>query len=1023
MNFPLDRIAHDSAKLLNFGQHFLQDAPMPIVICDANFRVLYYNPAARELMGIPKEAQPPAIGRDVRELGPFSPQKIEKITQAILKGESVELEFDYTSLYGKSLHVQLKMRGVFSHGKLDQITMFLNDLTKTNAALQKAKASETRYRLLLGNMTDRVFRIDRDFRLTYLSQPPLDISAGDEPFPFQRLVFPEDWPTIREKFNQVLCGELLEPFEMRLKAPNGEVIPVEISLKGVQNNHKEVVEIQGSARNIAGRLAMLRQLKASEAQFRNIAEKFQSGIAIVREGSFFYVNPAAAAILGYRRKEIYRKSWRDFILPEDRAMVEKAYSNISAKNEGQHFEVRIYRKNGEVRWLEYSFGKIEIENKSAVLVNLNDITERKLMELQLRQSEEKYRNLVESEVTGFFVYDGQKFLYFNEYLTKITEYSAEEMKNMQVWDFFIHPEEIQKLQENAKLRMQGGSPPPLIEFSIRTKTGKIRHILGYVSYVTYENQPAIQGILLDITEKKELEKRLAEQAHLFDAIYNATNNGLSVITPDYRIEMANATAEKLYGPDLKGKHCYEVYQKRQSVCPFCPTRRTFETGLPQSEVVPFPSEENPEGYISLNTFPLKDENGKVTRVIENYQDISEQKKLEEKLLQAQKMESVGILAAGIAHDFNNLLGGIIGYASLLQAENNLKGEELEMVDGIIQTAQRASTLTRQLLGFARKGKYENKPVSLNEVLEETYQIISHRLQKKIAIRKQFTTPLPAVMGDASQFQQVILNICLNAIDAMPSGGTLTLLSDVVENTPHFRKQFPKPTAPIYVHIAIQDTGSGMDKQTISKIFDPFFTTKAPGKGTGLGLSMVYGIVKNHSGFIDVESEQGKGTTFHIYLPGVPQTGKKQTTRTALKNFGRRGGHILIVDDEDVIRTVLERMLKRMGFSVVAARNGQEAIRIFQESEKDFDLIIIDMLMPVLDGKETFQILKSLDPTVRVLLATGYSMDRSAQELMEAGVLGYLHKPFNIQELSEKIQSLLEEKEKKQPVETVAQSTE
>jgi PAS domain S-box-containing protein len=588
----------------------------------------------------------------------------------------------------------------------------------------------------------------------------------------------------------------------------------------------------------------------------------------------------------------------------------------------------------------------------------------------------------------------------------MTGYSAEEMQKMQVWDFFVHKEEIQKLQQNAKQRLEGGAPPPLIEFSIRNKSGEIRHILGYVSYVTYENQPAIQGILLDITEKKELEKQLAEQARFFNAIYNATNNGLSVITPDFRIEMANSTAQKLYGKNLEGKHCYEVYQKRDSICPFCPTRRTFETGLPQSELVPYPSEKNPVGYILLNTYPLRDENGRVIRVIENYQDVTEQKKLEEKLIQAQKMESVGILAAGIAHDFNNLLGGILGYASLLQIDENLSSEAKEMVHAISETAQRASNLTKQLLGFARKGKYENKPISINRVLEETYDIILHRLQKKISIKKNYTSPLPAVMGDASQFQQVILNICLNAIDAMPEGGTLTLYSEIVENTHQFRKRFPGPTAPLYVHIGIRDTGTGMDQQTISKIFDPFFTTKEPGKGTGLGLSMVYGIVKNHNGFLDVESKVGKGTTFHIYLPAVPETIEKEIQATPQTIPSQLKGNILIVDDEEVIRKVLVRMLKRMGFSVTAASNGQEAIHIFQESDENFDLVIIDMLMPIMDGKETFSVLKSLDPNVRVLLSTGYSMDSSAQELMNAGVLGYLHKPFNIHELSQKVSSVL-----------------
>ncbi len=1019
MAFSSKAISSGSERLGNLSEPIFKNAPVGMILCNANFVITAFNPAAKRLLGVPEGMESPSIGKDIRQFPPLSAEKIEWITQRILDGESAELEMDYTSLFGKKVHLQFRMQGIFSEGKLTQIVLFLNDLTQIHTSLKKIKDSESRSRLLIENMTDRVFRIDRNLYLNYLSSPPLDVSAGDEPVPFESLVSPDEWPEIQKKFKQVLRRKKVEPFQMTLKLPSGETIPIELSIKGIVDSENRVVEIQGSARNIAARLKMLEKLKASEAQFRNIAEKFRSGIAILMKGKFYYINPAAARISGYDAHEIYKMHWREFILPEDLESAKPENFRLETEKEERNSEIRIRRKDGQIRWLEYSLAKIEVQDSPAILINLRDITDRKLMEIQLRQSEEKYRNLVDSEVTGFFVYDGQKFLFFNDYLTKITEYPREEMHHMHVWDFFVNQEEIQKLQHNARLRLEGKNPPPLIEFSIRTKTGKIRHILGHVSYVNYENQPAIQGILLDITEKKQLEKQLAEQARLFDAIYNATNNGLSVITPDYRIEMANSTAEKLYGPNLVGRHCYEVYQKRSSICPFCPTRRTFETGLPQSELVPYPNEKEAQGYILLNTYPLRDENGKVTRVIENYQDVTEQKKLEAKLIQAQKMESVGILAAGIAHDFNNLLGGIIGYASLLQMDEQITGESLEMIQAIHETAQRASTLTRQLLGFARKGKYENKPVSLNQVLEETYDIVLHRLQKKISIKKEYTSPLPAVMGDPSQFQQVLLNICLNAIDAMPDGGMLFLKSDVVENTPQFRKRFPGPKASLYVHLAIQDTGSGMDRETLSKIFDPFFTTKAPGKGTGLGLSMVYGIVKNHNGFIDVESQKGVGTTFHIFLPAVRQAREKTAQNPQLEISGRFKGNILVVDDENVIRTVLVRMLQRMVFSVTAAQNGQEAIRIFQESSENFDLIIIDMLMPVMDGKETFQILKSLDPNVRVLLATGYSMDKSAQELMSAGVLGYLHKPFNIQELSQKVRAVLssspKKEEKEEPV--------
>ncbi|NOY77603.1 MAG: PAS domain S-box protein [Calditrichaeota bacterium] len=884
--------------------------------------------------------------------------------------------------------------------------------------VKKTRAVRSFYQDVLQNTPvgilacDRVFRLDSQFRLTFLSNPSFSASApGKVPIPLKSVVLPEQWDFVHKKLQSVWNGESVVPFKTTLISPSGKRLRVEILLKAITDDKGKTIEIQGSSRTIPGHIKLFEELRDSEARFRIIAENFQSGIAIFKDDSFLYLNPVGAQILEIQQEDAPTLKWKPFIHPDDRQMVVHHLSDIVNGSIGSiRLETRITTQNGKNRWVDFNAKMIDSDGGFVVLTNFIDITDRKKMEIRLRHSEEKYRNLVESEVTGFFVYDGTKFLYFNQYLTQITEYSAHELQKLRVWDLFVHKEEIEKLRQNASMRLKGESPPPLIEFSIRTKSGRIRDILGYVSHVIYESQPAIQGILLDITEKKQLERQLAEQAKIFTAIYNATNNGLSIITPDYRIERANKVAFQLYGSNVEGRHCYEVFQHRDSVCPFCPTKRTFETGESQSEVVPYPDAKHPTGYISLRTYPLKDEEGKITRVIENYQDVTEQKKLEEKLIQAQKMESVGTLAAGIAHDFNNLLGGIIGYTSLIQLEDQLDDSVMELINAIEDTAKRASNLTKQLLGFARKGKYENKPVQLNDILDEVYGIITLRLQKKITIKRHYAKNLKLVMGDPSQFQQVLLNICLNAIDAMPDGGTLTLRSECIENDPSFRKKFPQPTASAYVHIAIRDTGVGMDSDTLSKIFDPFFTTKSPGKGTGLGLSMVYGIIKNHNGFLDVESEIGVGTEFHIYLPAKKTSSYPKKGKLMEKSFQSGKGRILIVDDEDVIRTVLSRMLVRMGFSVSMASDGQEAIQLFRESPENFDLIIIDMLMPVMDGKETFQALKSLDPHVRVLLSTGYTLDESAQSLIDQGVLGYLHKPYNINELSKKLEAILFQKE-------------
>ncbi len=271
----------------DFGEQLFRNAPVGIILCDAQFQILALNPAARKLLGVPEGMESPSLGKDIRQFPPFTRKEIAEITQGVQNGKTLEYESDYTSLFGKKLHLQLRTRGIFVDGTLQHIVFFFQDLTKINMALKKAKASENKYRLLVENMTDRVFRIDRNLHLTYLSEPPIDIANGGESIPFESLVLPKEWPAIRKNFNRILQGENIPPFEFHLRIPSGEMIPIEISAKGIRNARNEVVEIQGSARNVAIRQEMLKKLKASEAQFRNIAEKFRSGIAILINDSFY----------------------------------------------------------------------------------------------------------------------------------------------------------------------------------------------------------------------------------------------------------------------------------------------------------------------------------------------------------------------------------------------------------------------------------------------------------------------------------------------------------------------------------------------------------------------------------------------------------------------------------------------------------------------------------------------------------------------------------------------------------------
>jgi len=406
----------------------------------------------------------------------------------------------------------------------------------------------------------------------------------------------------------------------------------------------------------------------------------------------------------------------------------------------------------------------------------------------------------------------------------------------------------------------------------------------------------------------------------------------------------------------------------------------------------------------------KESAGKLQQVVgeQSHQlDEAQQQALQSMKLfhQAQKMEAMGTLAGGIAHDFNNLLMAIQGHASIMLMKKDSFHPDIGHLKGIEDNIESAADLTRQLLGFGRGGKYEVKPTDLNELIKKQNRMFG-RTKKEITIRGKYEKDLWSVEIDRGQIEQVLLNLYVNAWHAMPGGGDLNLETENVTLDENYVKPFSIEPGR-YVKIFVTDTGVGMDKETQERIFEPFFTTKEMGRGTGLGLASVYGIIKNHGGCIDVYSEKGHGATFNIYLPASQKEVIEE--KNPAGDTLRGTETVLFVDDEDMIIEIAAELFEQLGYKVLIARSGKEAIKIYEENKERIDIVILDMIMPDMSGGVTYDRMKDINPKVKVLLSSGYSIDGQATEILDRGCDGFIQKPFKMKELSQKLREILNEK--------------
>ncbi len=524
--------------------------------------------------------------------------------------------------------------------------------------------------------------------------------------------------------------------------------------------------------------------------------------------------------------------------------------------------------------------------------------------------------------------------------------------------------------------------------------------------IAIENARLYEKARQEISIRKQTEAALRESENKYRTVLEANPDSVIVCDMERKVTYLNPTFTKVFGWTLE-----ECLGKKMDM--FVPEENWPETIEMIEKVL---AGENLSGIetfrytkagdivpVSISGAIYHDHDGNPVGSVVNLRNIYEQKKLEAQIQQVQKMEAIGTLAGGIAHDYNNLLMGILGNASLMTFDLDPNHPHYEKLQNIEKYVQSGADLTKQLLGFAKGGKYEVKSIDANDVVRQSSEMFS-RTKKEIRIHQKFQKNIWPVEADPNQVEQVLLNLYVNAGQAMPGGGELYLQTENVTLDDSYTRHF-SVQAGDYVKISIADTGIGMDEKTIKRIFDPFFTTKDMGRGTGLGLASAYGIIKNHGGIINADSILNKGTTFNVFLPASDKNivKTKPLNQKTLKGVGT----VLLVDDEEMIIDVGSQILENLGYSVLSARSGTDAIEVYRVHQDEIILVILDMIMPDLGGGETYDRLRKINPEIKILLSSGYSIDGQASEIMDRGCNGFIQKPFNIKQLSRKIRDVID----------------
>ncbi len=939
----------------------------------------------------------------------------QKTLDALNHGTSYEYEYRVKGVDGEWRIVNAQAATLVNEaGKPIRMSGFATDITERRISEKSLIEAEKKYRTLVETSPFGIQLTDLEGKIIFSNPAHHHIQGYNN----GELVGKYIWDFVANEENkeqtktyyQFILKEQPYPetYFNTDKRSDGQLIETQINWDYIRNGNGELEGIISIISDITDQKKAEKELQISEAKYRQLIQTASDAIYLIsKQGKFVDVNPAACNMLNRTREEILQLNING-IDPNFSIEAFLEFWKETPLNAPRIFETAHLHNDGSLIPVEVSGQKFAIGEEIFFFGIARNVSDRKKAEFKLIESQERWRNiLVKTPQIGISLDTEARIIFANEYFLNLTGWRREEIINQDWFSLFI-PEEIKNEVKGvflSTMKQKSTDGLSTYENEIVTKDGDKRTI-SWSNVLTKDSEGNIKDITclgIDLTERILAETALKESEAKYRSMMEAMDEPAYICSSDFRIEYMNPAMIKKVGRSANNELCHEVIHNNPLKCKWCEHEKVMRGEIIKTELV---NPKDDQAYF-ISHSPIFHVDGSISKLT-IYRDVTEIKKLENRLQQSQKMESIGTLAGGIAHDFNNILFPIVGQAEMLMEDFTNGSPEFDSAQEIFKAGKRGSDLVKQILSFSRRSEQQMMPVRIQKVLKEVLKLTRSIIPANIKINHQIQEDCKPILAEPTQLHQVLMNLITNAYHAVESndGGIFIGLNETDERPfkagiSSFGNQYQN-----YALLRIIDTGAGIANEIINKIFDPYFTTKERGKGTGLGLAMVYGIIKEFNGEIRVFSQLGKGTTFKIYLPLIETEDSVELEEMSKADLSGNE-RILVVDDEDSIAKLETQMLERSGYTVTQRTSSIDALERFKATPDEFDLIVTDMAMPNMSGDILAEKILEIRPDIPIVICTGFSERLNRQRAETLGIKGYLNKPVVKSELTQLVRKLLD----------------